>query len=226
MSIVEIPLISGDVRRCITLVIGHEQGLWFINGDVSFGWNDYSSTRNIVFPGVARTATGNYSGQEYTGFVTTGYHFPVQGFAITPLASLQYTHMDLDGYTESGAGDIDLKVNSQSYDFVESGLGTQVSHSFASSLGTLVPEMHAKWLHELDNPALSNTATFTAAGSGSFTTPGLSPADDTYNVGTGLTLLSCSCSAETWSVEAVYDYEWATSGYASHEGMMKFTSRF
>ena len=48
----------------------------------------------------------------YTGYVTTGYHFFVQDFTITPLTSLQYTHMNLDNYKETGAGDINLRVNS------------------------------------------------------------------------------------------------------------------
>jgi len=209
-----------------TAYIGHEQDLWFVNGDVSFGWNDYSSTRYIVFPGIDRRAQASYSGQEYTGFATTGYHFPLQGFTLTPLASLQYTHMNLNGYRETGAGDINLNVKSQSYDFLESGLGAQVAHSYLYDKGTYVPELHAKWLHEINNPALSNTSTFATPGSASFTTPGLATSDNIYNVGAGLTFLSCSCSAETWALEAVYDYDWRADGYSSNQGMIKLTSHF
>jgi hypothetical protein len=91
---------------------------------------------------------------------------------------------------------------------------------------TYVPEVHFKWLREIDNPTLRNTAALRVAGSPSFTTPGLQTADDTFNVGGGLTFLSCFCSAKTWSLEAVYDYEWRSDSYSAHQGMVKFSSRF
>jgi hypothetical protein len=50
--------------------------------------------------------------------------------------------------------------------------------------------------------------------------------DDTFNVGAGLTFLSCSCSARTWAVEAVYDYYWRTDAYSAHQAMVKVTGRF
>jgi outer membrane autotransporter protein len=210
-----------------TAYVDHEQGPWFVQGDVSFGWNEYSGTRNIVFPGVNLTANSGYSGQSYTTFATTGYHFyPAGGYTITPLASLQFTHMTLDGYTETGAGDVDLRVNSQSYDFVESGLGVKAARPFATADGTYVPEVHFKWLHELANPALQNTAAFAPTGSATFTTPGLRTSDETYDLGGGLTFLSCSCSAETWSLEAVYDYHWRTDNYSAHQGMIRLSARF
>jgi outer membrane autotransporter protein len=210
-----------------TAYIGHEDGPWFLNGSASLGWNDYSSMRHIVFTGVDRKANADYSGQDYTAFASTGFHLSVQEFAITPLASLQYSHMHLTGYTEKDAGDVDLKVNSQDYDFLESGLGVKVERYFRNRDGTsYVPEGHFNWYHELSNPGLEQTAEYTAAGSGSFTTSGLKTADDTFNVGGGLTLLSCVCSATTWSLEAVYDYDWTNDGYSANQVMIRFTSRF
>jgi uncharacterized protein with beta-barrel porin domain len=208
--------------------IGHEDGPWFVNGSAEFGWNEYSSMRHIEFPGVDRRAKTDYSGQDYTAFASTGFHLSApQEFTITPLASLQYTRMHLDGYTEKDAGDIDLKAKSQDYDFLESGLGVKVERYFSDRNGTsYVPEGHFNWFHELCNPDLEQTAKYTAAGSGSFTTPGLKTADDMFNVGGGLTLLSCACSATTWSLEAVYDYDWNNGGYFANQVMVRLTSRF
>ncbi len=209
-----------------TVYIGHERGPWYLYGDVSFGWNDYSGLRHISFTGVDRRANADYRGQDYTGFITTGYHFFSQGFTITPLASLQYTYLDLDGYTETGAGDINLQVKSQSYNFLESGLGVQVSRPYSYRNGTYVPEVHCKWLRELHNPTLENTAAFTVAGSPSFTTPGLKTSRDTFNVGGGLTLLSFASGGKDWSLEAVYDYERRSDSYSAHQGIVKLTHRF
>ena len=209
-----------------TAYISHDHGPWFVDGDVSFGWSDYSGARNISFPGVSRRAQANYSGQDYTAFGITGIHLPVGvGITLTPFASLQFTRMNLDGYTESGAGDISLKVNAQRYDFLESGLGGKVTRPFAGSGGSYVPEGHFKWLHDIASPKLANTASFTA-GSPQFSTPAVKNSPDTFNLGAGLTFLTCSCSANNWSVEAVYDYYWRPDNYSAHQGTVKFSARF
>jgi uncharacterized protein with beta-barrel porin domain len=212
----------------VTAYIGHEDRPWFVNGSASFGWNEYSSTRHIVFPGVDRTANANYSGQDYTAFASTGLHLSAEKFTITPLASLQYTRMHISDYSETDAGDIGLKVKSQNYDFLESGLGVKVERYFSDDSGrtSYVPEGHFNWFHEFYNPELEQTAEFRAAGSSSFTTPELKAADNTFNVGGGLSLLSCACSATTWSLEAVYDYYWTNDGYYANQVMMRLTSRF
>jgi outer membrane autotransporter protein len=211
-----------------TVYIAHEQGPLFIDGDLSFGWSDYSQNRNVTVPGLLdSTAQSSYSGQEYTAYAVTGYHFYTGGFTITPLASLQYTHMDLGGYTESGAAPLNLSVNSQSYDFVESGLGGTVAKPFRYASGTLVPEAHLKWFHELANPRIRNTWSAPGfTGGTSFVTQGPGTGADTINPGVGITFLSCSCTAKTWSLEAVYDYFWRSDSYAANQIMLRFTARF
>ncbi|MDI1227646.1 MAG: autotransporter domain-containing protein [bacterium] len=209
-----------------TAYIGHEHGPWFINGSASFGWNDYAEERHIVFPGVNRTAQADYSGQDYTAFAITGYHFTNPWFTLTPTVSLQDTYMNLDSYTESGAGNVNLRVNSQSYNFLQSGLGVKMARSFAIDGGAVVPNLHAKWLHGLNNPTAKNTAIFTAPGSPSFTTQGPNTADDTFNVGVGIKILSCACDTESWALEAVYDHDWRNDNYHADQVGLRLTRQF
>jgi outer membrane autotransporter protein len=206
--------------------IGRETGTWFVNGDIAFGWNDYTSERHISFPGLDRTAAGNYSGQEYTAFASTGYHFATPVATVTPFVSLQYTHMDLGSYTETGAGDISLRVSPQRYDFVESGLGVKVAHPFVSGNKTFVPEVHFIWFHELNNPNIQNTAAFSVSGSPSFNTPGLRGGDDSLNIGARFAIFSCVCDGHPWSLEAGYDYYWSGQGYSAQRGTVRFVTRF
>jgi outer membrane autotransporter protein len=209
-----------------TAYVSHQRGPWFVDGNLSFGWNDYSSTRNVSFPGINRTANAGYSGQDYSAFAITGYHLAAQGFTVTPFASLQYSHINLDNYNETGGGDINLAVGSRGYDFLESGLGVKVAHDFVYDGATYVPDVHTKWLHELDNPTMVQDAAFEIPGSPSFSPPGYKSAADTLNVGAGITILSCGCTARTWSLEAVYDYYWRTDNYSAHQGMLRLTGRF
>ncbi len=211
-----------------TAYIAHEQGPWFVDGDLSFGWNDYSENRSVLVPGIINsTAQGSYSGQEYTAFATTGYHLFAQGFTITPLASLQYTHMNLDSYTETGAAPLNLSVNSQGYDFLESALGVTAARAISSGNGTYVPEVHFKWFHELLNPRMQDTwEALALTGSESFISQGPTTAADTLNVGVGLTFLSCACTAKTWSLEGAYDFFWRSDSYTANQVMLRFTMRF
>lgn len=210
-----------------TAYVTHEDGTWFANGNLSYAWNSYSGRRQIVFPGIDRTALAKYSGEDVTTFVTAGRHFFVEGYTVTPLVSLQATQVNLNGYTESGAGDVNLQIAPQKYGFLESGLGVEVARYFDMDNGsTFLPKVHFKWLHDIVGQNFQNISTFTAAGSTSFITSGLSAAPDTLNVGTGVTLLSCACDERTWSVEASYDFYWRSRNYSANQVMLAAAYRF
>ncbi len=159
-------------------------------------------------------------------FAKVGYHLYANDFTITPLASLQYTRVNIDSYSETGAGNAGLAIDEQSYDFVESGLGVKLARPFGTGSGTIVPEVHANWFHEISNPTLSNTAAFLAPGSDKFTTTGMDTSDDLYNLGAGITFLSCACSGSTWSLEGVGDVYSDANSYTGSQFMLKLTSNF
>ena len=218
---------TGFNTRRITAYVTHEDGTWFADGDLSYGANSYSGQRQIAFTGLNRTAIAKYSGSDATSFVTAGRHFLTDDYTITPLVSLQGTHLGINGYTETGAGDIDLQVASQNYNFLESGLGVNVAQNYDLDDGrVLLPEVHFKWLHELLSQNPHTTAMFTAAGSTPFVTAGLNTAPDTLNAGAGLTLLSCGCGARTWSVEGIYDFSWRSQNYSAHQVTLAASYRF
>ena len=210
-----------------TAYIGHDQGPWFVDGSASLGWNQYTGRRDIQYPGVSRVAKAGYFGQDYTAYVNSGYHFSApKQFTITPLVSLQYSRVNIDAYRETGAGDIDLHVKPQGYDYLESGLGGKVERGFSYHNWTFVPELHFKWLHDFYNPTLTQTSQFISAGSTSSTTPGLKMYANTYNGGTGITLLSCECSKRKWSLDTIYDYYWRNDGYKANQATLRLTVAF
>lgn len=218
---------ESDTYRAVAY-IGHEMGSWFFDGSGSFGWNEYRDRRHVEFPGMDTTAKSKYNGQDYTAFGRAGFHLPsILEFIITPMASLQYTRINIDGHTEKGStDDINMRVRSQHYDYLESGLGGKVERPFNyNNKFTFVPEAHFEWLHKLSNPRIKQTAVYIDSGS-AFTTPSLRTVADSYHAGVGLNLLSCACSATVWSVEAGYDYYWRTDGYAANQVSMRLSRRF
>jgi outer membrane autotransporter protein len=206
-----------------TLYIDHDDGRWFADGDVSAGLDDYSGLELISVNGANTSVNSSYQGDDVTGYVAAGYHFFDYGFTITPLASLQGTFIHINGYTQTGAGSLDLQVDSQNYTFLESGLGVKLGHSFAFRDGTdVLPELHIKWLHKLINPTIEITSAFAVAGSPVVTTPGLEIAADTFDIGGSLALVS----AGPWSVDVAYDDYWRTDSYFAQSVKLEVAARF
>jgi outer membrane autotransporter protein len=203
-----------------TAYIGFAPGPWFANAALVYGRDEYSGSRRVVFTGIDSTMLADYNGHQYSAYGTTGYHFYLgdRQTVITPNASLQYTRLHTKAYTETGDPALNLNVNAQSYDFVQSGLGAKIARYIPLSARQVFrPEIHANWLHSFGNETMANTVAF-AGGGPAFTVVGLKPKRDTYNVGGGVLLGNNGI----WSVEGVYDYQWRSDSYKAHQAMLKF----
>ena len=199
---------------------GYAPGPAYLNGALVYGVDQYSGSRSVTFPGFRGANHASFSGHQFTAYAATGYHIYVGDGAavITPSASLQYTALNVNAYTERGDPAIDLAVNAQHYDLLQSGLGVKVARDF--SLGgsmAIRPEGHANWLHAFGDSRMINTAAFTSGGP-AFTTAGLTPDRETYNLGGGVTLGKVG----RWSMEGAYDHFWRGAGYSSDQVTVNF----
>ena len=185
---------------------------YYIDGAFSFAFNKYRGSRNIAVGTIMSTADAHYNGQQYSVLVDGGYTFKAKGFDLTPVASLQYLRLNLAGYTEAGADALDLSVNRQHYNMLESGLGMKLDRPFDTASATVTPEVHARWLYDIINDKQATTSTFSGGG-GSFATQGFSPARNALNLGTKLTL----ATKWNWSLETNYDFEYRQD-FTSHTG--------
>ena len=195
----------------------HAPGPWFVQAGISAGVDRYDGSRQIIFPGVNRTATSDYTGQQYAALVSAGQHFYFNNqVTVTPIVSLQASRVRVGSYTESGAGDVNLRVDSQSYNYLQSGLGVKVERVIQSGDSTYSPEVHVKWSHDFKSTTTDQDASFTGGGA-RFNTRGVEQDRDLYNVGVGLTFLSCNCEKNSWTLKGLYDYKWNKSDYSSHQ---------
>ena len=205
-----------------TVYAGYIDGAnpYYINGAFSFAYNKYDGSRNIAVGTITRTANADYNGQQYSVLVDGGYTFRVKSFRITPVASLQYLRLHLKGYTETNANALDLVVNRQNYNMLESGLGMKFERPFDAGGATIIPEVHAKWLYDIIDDNQETTSTFSGGG-GSFATQGLNPARNALDVGAKLTL----ATLWSWSLETNYDFEYKED-FTSHTGWADIRYRF
>ena len=157
----------------------------FFNGQLGYGANKYEMTRNIA--GIGQTK-GETDGWQGTAKLETGRDFAFGGLTLTPLASVQYTYLDMDGYTETGAGGASLRVNPDAMSTVDAGIGAEASYAFAlSDGGTLKPSIRAKYIHRMGDESMATTSQFTGGGA-SFVTNGVKADMSSVNVGAGLLL--------------------------------------
>tara|TARA_R110000782_G_scaffold180196_7_gene270737 strand:+ start:426 stop:2513 length:2088 start_codon:yes stop_codon:yes gene_type:complete len=190
---------------------------WYVQGSLAAGIDRYDGSRQIVFPGLSRSAKSNYDGRQYTALVSAGKHFFLdQAITVTPFMSLQASNIQVDGYEEHGAGDLNLNVSGQDYNFVQSGLGIKAERVIRVGKNTYIPEVHTRWLHNFNSTTMEQTAAFTGGGS-AFDVEGIDQDRNLYNVGAGMTLLSCNCDKDSWAVKGQYDYNWNKSDYSSNQ---------
>jgi uncharacterized protein with beta-barrel porin domain len=188
--------ISSDANSASTYINSGEGTLYaayqgqnhpyFIDAAGSFAHNWYDGRRDISVGAINRRADSEYQGQQSGIYLDGGYKFDVgHDIVLTPLTSLQWTHLTLGSYTETNAGDLNLMVNRQSYNILESGLGASISAKEKYNWGNLTPEFHAKWLYDFINDDMSVTSAFTGGGA-SFVSTGANPARNAANIGGSL----------------------------------------
>jgi autotransporter-associated beta strand protein len=76
----------------------YHQGI-YLNGAIYGGHNTYDSSR----AGLGGLATGGTEGAEWSTFVSGGYDFHYGPLTAGPLASLQFTDVHIDGFSENGS---------------------------------------------------------------------------------------------------------------------------
>jgi uncharacterized protein YhjY with autotransporter beta-barrel domain len=137
---------------------------WYANLTGDYIHNAYTQSRVIGF--LSQTANSAPEGNEGVVNLDGGYEFHRGALTFGPLAGLQYTHLTVDGYSESGS-DADLNVQEQDSDSLRSRLGGRVSFAFNGCGMKLTPHLDASWQHEFMDQARGVTSQFTS-GVGSF----------------------------------------------------------
>jgi outer membrane autotransporter protein len=161
-------------------------GPWHVDAQVGYGRNRNESTRNIDLFGLMQ-ADGEWDADVYTASLGGGYDIELgKGWVLEPNAALDYTRIDNDGYTETGAGPFNLAVDSSEYDSLRSTIGLALRKDFNFDNGMILrPELRMGWRHEFLDTQVETGATFMGA---SFTSYGVKQNRESAVIGLGLNL--------------------------------------
>ncbi|MFZ2586703.1 MAG: autotransporter domain-containing protein [Alphaproteobacteria bacterium] len=186
----------------------------FVNGQANIAKNAYETNRSIA--GVGSKAMGEFDGMQYGLKGEIGRDYDFEAITLTPVLSAQYTHIDMDKYTETGAGGAGLVVNDQSFDGLDLGAGANLAWNLPLENGGLLkPMLRAKYIYRAGDDTVETTSRFIGGGS-SFTTQGVKADKSSMNLGTGLMLTTVG------GVDLSLDYDAdLRSSLTAHTGQVK-----
>ena len=127
----------------------------YLNGAIYGGHNNYSSGRS----GLGGMANGGTEGAEWSTFISGGYDFHFGPLSVGPIAALQYTYVNVDGFSEKGSL-APLAIHSGSAESLRSDVGFRVFYQWQIGKILVEPSLKAAWEHEYKYSALPITAGF------------------------------------------------------------------
>jgi outer membrane autotransporter protein len=164
----------------------NDDGFNYYTAVTGLQFNGYDSTRSIQFDGINEQAQGNFSGWQGYAYAERGVSFRRANATLQPYAALQYIYLRQNGYTETGAGVLNLDVGGIDANSLRSLVGSRLQYDRGWRGGRLLPEVRALWLHEfLDTDSVVNSF-FAPIGGGSFAIQGLNLGRDWAILGGGV----------------------------------------
>ena len=164
------------------------------------GYNDNSESRRITFGGINERATGNYDGYYGRASIAAGHAFQMTEHAqFVPSLNVAYTYISEDSYKETGAGALDLKVDSND----ASSLIFGADAAFTYTAETTIMTIHAGGGYDTLTDQVDLGATFVGGGP-KFTTKGQEPEKWLVRAGVGFQVAPTS----QLDLNFTYDYEY------------------
>ncbi len=133
------------------------RGASYVDAVLSYGWSDVDTERKIAYQdfggSVDRTARGSTDGNEYYISLNLGHSFDFSGIKFDPLVRFFYLDGDFDGFTETGAGGLDLTVDKQGFESMSLTASGQLSYTFLPSWGVVTPYVRLEYTSEFEDSA-------------------------------------------------------------------------
>ena len=178
-----------------------------LNLQVSVGTNNNQSQRNITFASLNREAKGDFNSWnvQLKGDVEYGAYSLGAKTTLTPVVGVDYRYVNVDSYTEKGAGAASLDVDGTSEDSLVLSVGGRLAHQVSDDA---ILTAHINVGHDFMADQSSVTSTFTGGGP-SFQTEGLEPASTVVKAGVGMRVQTNSNLEITgrYNIEARNDFD-------------------
>jgi outer membrane autotransporter protein len=165
---------------------GWTDGPWSVAGSVAYSASGVSAKRRVDFGGIDRTAEANYWNHTIGFSGEAAYAFDLAtGTTFSPLFTLDAGWSGHGGFTETGAGAMNLTGDSEDWTRLDTGLGIAVAHRFATEDGTLTLDGRMVWEHAFADVVPSQHQAFVGSQT-AFEVHGLDAGRDRWRLGLGV----------------------------------------
>jgi len=183
----------------------------YLETSLAYSWQRFSNNRNVVVGSLQNTAHSDHDGNAFAASLEGGYNFDLGKLLVQPIAALQYINLEEDGFTETGAGSVNLIIDDRSTESLTSDLGLRFAKVFPTDFGSLIPELRVTWKHDFEIDDQVITAAFKGAPNVTFDVPGQDMDSEAATVSVGMTLIQ----KNGFSTNLKYDAE-LRDGYSSN----------
>jgi len=158
-----------DGRARMNAYYGGLYGRWhcdglFMNAALLGSYNTYSTTRDINFGTIGRSAYATHNGNQWLPHVGFGYQTCAAQFQLIPYVNLDYVVQREHGYTEAGAGSIDLHVHPSRAGLFQGEVGVSFWTTCSACSGEFIPMITLAYINQTPSGAREYDANFANSG--------------------------------------------------------------
>jgi hypothetical protein len=191
----------------------------YIEGSLTFGVNDNTSSRKVTAGGLSRTYKSEFDSQQVSLKIGGGVPTELDGGAfVTPFGSLTGTQISADTYTEKSgvaSDNLTLKVDADDIDSLIATVGVKVNK--VTDMGT--PMISLAVNSELGDKTINTSNSYTGGGTAFTTSSDVEELSATLGLG-------YSYGSDLVSIDLSYEGEVNDDEYLSHYGSVRLVSKF
>jgi len=184
---------------------------FYAYGSLGYALNLFDLERGLRFGDLSRTASSSTAGQQLNAYGEAGYDLKANPLVLTPVVSLAYSGLWVDGFTERGAGALNLKVASQDATSLQTGVGAKMAAPLKRGSVRVVPQAYATFQHEFAHDRRGLNASLSQGG-GTFNFQTDAAKKNYASVGANITVLT----EKNFRVHLNYNAEVGRSNSTAH----------
>ncbi|WP_417501236.1 autotransporter domain-containing protein [Marinobacter sp.] len=158
----------------------------YVDGFAMWTEGDVDINRRVDVAMVQQDLASDTKSRQLTAATSVGYEFNYQSWQSTVYGRLQYSDLNIEGYTETG-GSMALTVKEQKTNSFTSALGARINHTFSWSRGVIIPSIDLEYVKENNKKYNISNNFANAATAGNFSISADESDTEYMSLGTSLT---------------------------------------
>jgi subtilase-type serine protease len=150
----------------------YRSGRLYLTNTDAYSGGGYQVNRAINFGTIQRTANGSSFGNQWAHYTEAGVTLGSGRYKFQPFTGLQYIYLNQQGYSETGAGSLDLTTSGQTVSSVRGNFGGRISAESQWNQVRFISTASARYQREFGDGTQLISSSFAGTPTTSFVTAG------------------------------------------------------